>query len=280
MNTHPLFSAYLKYAWGRKYLKQLNDELIIRKRYPDWPFIMKKDFDAEVPCFRYTAVQVADLPDRWPLLVGDICNNLRGALDHLAWYLVSIGSTPSPLDPRKVQFPIYDTEAKFNSALGIRLPGVDTKAVDVIRQHQPFDPPHPPGSLAPLLLLADINREDKHRTVQTVLTQHFGELQGKIEWQRDFEARTIMIVPERIVRLKDGTEIVSVMGEVTGPNPDMKMTLGGQCSIAFENGHWVTTNLQRVQEAVEAVLDGCRLLLKLPEWPVERDPLQSWDSYH
>src|SRR5436305_1101517 len=77
--------------------------------------------------FAVYAADVAPVPTRWGLILGDIANNYRSAIDHLAWALVSRGRTPPAVltdDQRSaVQFPITQGRRQFNKSLKRRLPG-------------------------------------------------------------------------------------------------------------------------------------------------------------
>src|SRR5947209_8733843 len=44
--------------------------------------------------FGVYAGEILGVPDEWGLVLGDVANNYRCALDHLAWTLVSRGRTP------------------------------------------------------------------------------------------------------------------------------------------------------------------------------------------
>ena len=72
---------------------------------------------------------VVPIPVRWGLLLGDIANNYRSSLDHVAWALVVRGSIPpstlKPKSRRDIQFPIKDKRTEFNGELPRRLPGVN-----------------------------------------------------------------------------------------------------------------------------------------------------------
>src|SRR5262249_52522679 len=51
-----------------------------------------------------------------PLVAGDAIQNMRSALDHLAWYLVEVGCaaqgiTLTTSEQRQITFPIIDTDS-------------------------------------------------------------------------------------------------------------------------------------------------------------------------
>src|ERR1700733_3265146 len=114
------------------------------------------------------------IPQRWGLMLGDIANNYRCALDHLAWALVPRGEKPpgtlSGNQRRKIGFPIKDLRSEFNGELraGTLLPGVRRADVAKVRSRQPYLRGTKGSRHHAFRVLADINVGDKHRTIQPV----------------------------------------------------------------------------------------------------------------
>src|SRR5207244_1309840 len=78
-----------------------------------------------------------DLPASSSSRFGDILHNYRSVLDHIAWELVSHGSSWPLKDDRAregVQFPTYDTALKFDENIARRLPGVSGPVIDYISE--------------------------------------------------------------------------------------------------------------------------------------------------
>jgi hypothetical protein len=78
-----------------------------------YPFTSKDDPNTGERIYKLT--DAALIPTNIPLILGDAIHNLRSALDHLAYQLVSVG--PHPRWRSKVYFPIADSPKEFVSAL-------------------------------------------------------------------------------------------------------------------------------------------------------------------
>jgi hypothetical protein len=104
---------------------------------------------------------------RVPLVVGDYIQNLRSALDHLAWELVRKGSEWPPSKPRAVQFPIYSVGTSkdkdmrtFSSRVALELPGTSDEQRAIINSYQPYH-----RGKWHLYTLANFSNQDKHRVI-------------------------------------------------------------------------------------------------------------------
>jgi hypothetical protein len=79
---------------------------------------------------------LADLPQRFSILIGETIYNLRAALDYLVFDLAILDSG----GPRKgTQFPIDDTKDVFTGHRGRFLKGLSTKHIAQIEALQPYN---------------------------------------------------------------------------------------------------------------------------------------------
>jgi hypothetical protein len=92
---------------------------------------------------------------RVPILVGEICYNLRGALDYLVFELAK-HDFGAPQE--NTQFPIADKPEKFRSARAARLRGVNDLHVAMIERLQPYQ-----DGCDWTRSLREISNPDKHR---------------------------------------------------------------------------------------------------------------------
>ncbi|MGN6557556.1 MAG: hypothetical protein ACTHLH_06045 [Solirubrobacterales bacterium] len=169
----PLFdSPWLKWAQGLLHAEALQADIVSVGHKPDsYPVLSyRTEYQPKRHGFAVIAEEIAPIPPRWPLLLGDIANNNRAALDQLAWALVGRGRTPpaklTTRQEKAVYFPIYKERGEFNGRVGAQLPGVRRADLAKVRRHQPY---HHGRSARPrhaLSLLASINASDKHRTIQ------------------------------------------------------------------------------------------------------------------
>jgi hypothetical protein len=157
-----LASSWAKFHWASKHMEAVNAAL---KRSLDLD-LHSIAFQTETEPTRKGAigtVSISSLPrlrDDCGLAVGDVIQNFRAALDHLAWDLVRIGTDPRPKDPKGVQFPMATNFGSFRSQLPRRLPGVPAGQRAIIREYQPYRRGIGPTAIRRLRNFSD---SDKHR---------------------------------------------------------------------------------------------------------------------
>jgi hypothetical protein len=129
------------------------------------------------------------------LIVGDYVQNLRAALDHLAFEMVRRGSKWSRAVERVVQFPIYSIgnsrkprnkgPLTFANQVGKKVPGIPTDQRALIDRYQPYH-----RGKWHLATLAELSNQDKHRVITPVALfatnlqrRHLGVTKGTIlDW--------------------------------------------------------------------------------------------------
>jgi hypothetical protein len=175
MAHEPVFdSAWLKWGQAVRHAQALEADInaVTEDGNAEPVRTARADYNPKRHGFEIIATELAPIPARWRLMLGDIANNYRAALDHLAWALVIRGHTPpDALTPRQrkgVYFPINDDRRQFNGELPVKLPGVRRSDIAKVRRHQPYrnGPRNRPRHA--LVLLAAINNDDKHRTIQPI----------------------------------------------------------------------------------------------------------------
>lgn len=112
-------------------------------------------------------------PD-WSLMVGDSVQNMRAALDHCTWALSS--REVRNRRPNEIEFPIFDSRAKYSSGKAKRLRGVPDEAVAIIDTLQPSAYGNQNPHFHPLWLLHDLARIDRHRQIHVALMAVQGSL--------------------------------------------------------------------------------------------------------
>ncbi|HKN75403.1 MAG TPA: hypothetical protein VJW94_09510 [Candidatus Acidoferrum sp.] len=107
------------------------------------------------------------LPFNFIATAGDIIQNLRTSLDHLAWHLAQVGLTQSGVantEPhRDVSFPIAKTVEIYESMKRRKVQGMLPEAVKAIDSLKPYE-----GGNDALWRLHELNNIDKHRTLITI----------------------------------------------------------------------------------------------------------------
>lgn len=135
---------------------------------------LKQTADPTVYLFR-----MRELKPRPPLglILGDIANNLRGALDHLAWQLVlASGKTPG----FSTAFPVVTRCQDWDSAQRRRLRNVRQEWAEMIHAEQPFHADEPAQHA--LAVLERVNNANKHSVISALFVSEFEaepEIQAK-----------------------------------------------------------------------------------------------------
>lgn len=216
------------------------------------------------------------IPRRWGLLLGDIANNFRSALDHIAWCVVERGISPpatlSRKRQRKIAFPIKRVRTEFNGELSSRLPGASRADIAVVRAHQPYLAGKRAASFHPLSLLADVNNRDKHRTVQPIWDIP-ESASYKVSDARDCEIAKLGSYVT-MAPLKVNTEVAFIRVRKTGPNPHIDVEPLAIAQPGLESGVWLRDWLDLTKAAVFSVL----LAFAYPPYELRELPID-WSSF-
>ncbi len=226
----PLFaSAWLKWGHALEHAQALEDEIDAcsedESRDPLRAF--RTEYYAKRHGFGVIVEDVKPLPARWRLLLGDVANNYRASLDHLAWALVTRGRTPPDVLRAKqrngIYFPIKDDRLQFNGELPIKLPGVRRADIAEVRRRQPYHYSARTRAKHVLTLLAGINSGDKHRTIQPLWSQPT-RVNIEVTDARDCEVPRL-----GWRRNKDALEVDAELAYIgvrkTGKNPELDVKL-------------------------------------------------------
>ncbi|HKB91805.1 MAG TPA: hypothetical protein VKC60_14910, partial [Opitutaceae bacterium] len=127
----------MKLERAKRQMKELSDALKAFFRTKPYKFSGKPNpRDHEV---LYTMDVVKSVPDEIPLIAGEIIQNLRSALDHLAYQLYRKGSGSAKIN-KDIAFPIAENKLKYDGKDGIkwrRTKGMDPAAIAAIDAVQP-----------------------------------------------------------------------------------------------------------------------------------------------
>lgn len=127
------------------------------------PFEIKMRTESRTGAVTYYISRAVAVPDSVSLVAGDVIQNLRTALDQLAYQLfVKQSGTTSP--SRHVYFPISKDETTYGAEKGRKTKGMSAGAVSAIDSVRPYG-----GSGNETLWhLHELNNLDKHRMLMTV----------------------------------------------------------------------------------------------------------------
>jgi hypothetical protein len=226
----PLFdSAWFKWVGAIVHAQTLQADVDARRRDGDADPVraFRTEYHSKRHGFAVIVDEVAPMSLRWCLLVGDIANNYRAAVDHLAWALVSRGRTPPGTGKLRqenlVAFPICEKRSEFRGALRKKLPGVRRADQAKVRRRQPYQYGARTRNRHALALLASINNADKHRTIQP-LWSFPTRVDIKVTHVRDCVLRPIRF-RRRAEHVQVGTELAFIGARKVGPNPEIEVQL-------------------------------------------------------
>jgi hypothetical protein len=201
------------------------------------PLVTDVTYDPDVPRFLVRPRDDARVPSRLSTIAGDVIQNLRSSLDHLA-YQLPILATGSPWE--HTQWPIVATFDEIEEQW--RFKGLRKRLIDAGRWDlwamvefyqavwyvQEFPPPEGVDIFTqryrdvPLLVLNELSNQDKHRLLlePAVSVGHYLTIVPRCI--RDCEnPRPIMNT--LWYGLKKKTVILHFTADITGPEPEMEV---------------------------------------------------------
>jgi hypothetical protein len=110
----------------------------------------------------YYLSEVTDVPDELSSITGDVIQNLRSALDHLAYDLWVKEANGQGRDD-KIYFPIDKDQESYNSNKAGKTQGISAQSLAIIDSLNPY-----PGGNNVLWRIHTLNNRDKHRLLVTV----------------------------------------------------------------------------------------------------------------
>jgi hypothetical protein len=212
-------------------------------------------------CLVYSLSGIQPTEMEWGVILGDVLHNLRSALDHIAWSLVTAGrQPPSTLNSKErnaVKFPIYKTKGGFNDAVkpphpnrSSCIPGVSRQEIAFIRGLQPYKG----GKRAdwhPFAILQQFSNADKHHAVQLAFHRPY-DPEFVFDTPRDFlparHTSPKVIIPEV------GAEVLRIYGRRTGPNPYVPVKIGSSAEVAIEGRFWVADTYTSTKSLIHLAL--------------------------
>jgi len=172
-----------------------------------------------------------EIPPQFSALVGDIVQNLRSSLDHLAWHLVH----SSPVTPKakdiEIYFPIFETASEYRAGKMRKIKGMTDAAIDAIDRIEPYYHLDGPGVGQGLFLywLHEVNRLDKHRLLVPVWANMVSHTIPKTKLKEmpeglraAFQEGEIFLAASAITPgpLKDGSKLLTI--PIAEVDDDMK----------------------------------------------------------
>ena len=269
-----LDSAWRKWAWASLEAERLQADIdvALESKLEGPPLtIGHSDYQPDLQGFRIYVETIREPPAALGLLLGNVVNDYRSALDHLAWFIYQRGALAGKITPSaetRVQFPIYDTRDEFNDNLGRRLPGARPADRAIVRRYQPY---LRGKRMQPRMILArirDLGRIDKHRVAQPIwLRNHMTEL--TVTDSADCIVRRLRMIPTEALEV--GTELARIYVRRTGPDPDIAVQGMLVSDVAIDNVLWAKNLALGARTHIAEILARFEppppdLLERLSEW--------------
>jgi hypothetical protein len=109
--SESLAAIRVKIEGARDHLRDLRGQVGAFLAMKPYEVGAKRDPNTRKPI--YFVARVSTTPATLPVIAGDVLQNLRSALDHLAYRLEVVGLGNAPPDPRYIAYPITDVEAEY-----------------------------------------------------------------------------------------------------------------------------------------------------------------------
>jgi hypothetical protein len=145
---------------AKHHVRELND--VLQAFFAAHPYVIGTKRNPETRQLIYYLVSVREVPTMVDVIAGEVLQNLRSALDHLAYQLVLVGTgQPGPFN--HVYFPIFNSAKEYESGKLGQIKGMRQDAIDAIDAIKPYK-----GGNDTLWQLHRLNVVDKHRLLVTV----------------------------------------------------------------------------------------------------------------
>ncbi|SRR5713101_3613824 len=237
-STKPLDlkGARLKIDWAKKHIANLDAQRVAFLETN--PYYGVPKFNAETNCIEYILQSLPEIPDVFPLILGDAVHNLRSALDYLACELVRSAN----VTPDHVYFPISNGVEQYKASSGGKTQGIPKAAKDEIDKMRPYR-----GGNNGLWALHELDIIDKHRLLPTV-SRTIGH--WSVELSTTATSYTFALSPI----LEEGHIIGSIPGN---HEPDKRMSVTADISFGEPDvikGRPMIETLTQLANLVEAIV--------------------------
>jgi len=258
----PIDQIRLKIARSKRHLGELEDSSSTFLRGRSYNVATKRDL--ETRRLIYFVSRVNEVPLTIAVVAGEVVQNLRSALDHLAFQLVLVG-TRGAVPMRHVYFPIADSLQKYEEIKRDYLKGVKPEAMRAVDAVKPYR-----GGTDALWRLHRLNIIDKHRLLLMVgsafrsfdlgaaMQQHIKNAFPTFVQERDIQLPPFFVRPaDRMFPVKVDDEFF-----VDSPDAEPNEKMEFKFEVAFQepeadvlNGEPLIQTLSEFVTAVEGTIN-------------------------
>lgn len=234
----PLDDLLLKIERAKKHILDLEAER--DSFFQTKPYRFRFESNPQTRERTYYLAEAKPIPRHFSLIIGDAINNLRSALDHVAYHLVCVGTGNVKSFP-DAKFPIGGSSTEYRSQRDRAVKGMRQDAIEAIDALEPYKG----GTGEYFWHLARLNNHDKHRLLVTAWSSFEGH--SAFRSDREFLAKfhggeaesyvgAFMAPTIRIFPLKAGDKLFTV------PESEVDENMNFLLSIAFAEPEIVKGN--------------------------------------
>jgi hypothetical protein len=250
-----LAGVRLKIERAEKHIRDLDSG--IRDYFQSRPYEVRTHRDPDSRRMLYVLHSFREPDETFPVVVGDVIQNLRSALDHMA-YLLFKGSPG--FKPKLSFFPIAEDAAKYKSETLRKIKGFRKQPVEAISAIEPYGG----GKGETLWRLHSLNIVDKHQLLIPVLGRYGGFIHNSLVdrmWEEKGEVSPFKNMPPLLLRVNPEFSQLKVGAILFADLPDAKVNQNMQFKfdIAFNEpgiaqGEPVLPTLQGMHDFVKNVI--------------------------
>jgi hypothetical protein len=179
--------------------------------------------DGELADYLYIVTELRPTRPEFAAQIGEILHNFRSALDYLVYAAATRHSWTT-------QFPIFHHASDWPKKSGPMLRAVPQRYVRIVEEVQPYHLPTPLEHV--LAKLNYLSNTDKHRLLTTTATA-LSDAAPTFLPERD--VASIVDVAFNVGVLEEGTELVRLVIEPSGPDPAVTMSGVFRLAITFRD---------------------------------------------
>jgi hypothetical protein len=215
------------------------------------------------------------IPLDFSALVGDIIQNLRSTLDHLAWHLVQSSPVTQKARSTDIYFPIFETASEYRTGKMRKIQGMTDAAIQAVDAIEPYYRPDVLpgiGNGVALFWLHELNKLDKHCLLIPIwedMTTHTMPKSQLLKMEPTLRAafgdtwdKTHIVANRLSLPLKDGSELCTL------PIAEVQNNMAFRFQIAFGEPEWVRgkeilstlVNMHRIVKGIIEDFDSKGLL--------------------
>jgi hypothetical protein len=254
--SRPLTGSWAKLQRAQEHFEALRAELDRIMKPETNPFEIASYFEPETSSYLFVIARLVSVT-HVGLIIGDVLQNLRAALDHMIWELVSDGGIAEPTE--RTAFPFARDEPAWQSAKSDRLRGVPDTQLAIIERHQPKERGDWSNAW-PLTVLGELSNQDKHRVIIPSLVFPVGVTFDNFEVVGcQLERVEPLLAQGR--PLEVGTELARVFVSDLRAERGVNMLTTLQVRPAFSDGVDVRERLNTIRQTIVNVITEVELSL-------------------